>query len=111
MKEEDLRIGNYYIDEDGYEHQVSARDFSWMAWDYCRPIPLTEEWLLKFGFKWDGISYRDNGRYSIIKTKRGFDFGFEWEDYNTPIDYVHQLQNLYHALKGEELTIKQNDEK
>ena len=31
---------------------------------------------------------------------------FEIEDKNINIKYVHQLQNLYFALTGEELTIK-----
>jgi hypothetical protein len=70
------------------------------------PIQLTEEWLLKFGFKlnhnqrWYGL----DGFYM-----RKIDDKFETEvgecSYKT-IDYVHQLQNLYFALNDEELTMK-----
>ena len=74
---------------------------------FFKPIPLTEEWLIKMGFKYDNISYINKDFYNIVKTRRGFDFGFEYQDYNTPIDYVHQLQNLYHSLTGSELTIKE----
>lgn len=78
----------------------------------AKPIPLTEEWLLKFGFNkvksdyeeaetWDfyfGVLYFDmannsvkiNGQYCLSNIPK----------------YVHQLQNLYFALTGEELTFK-----
>ncbi len=65
------------------------------------PIPLTEDILLKCGFEkalngwWDKdeiFSYRDG--YFGFGTNR-----------HTKIDYLHQLQNLYFALTGEELKI------
>jgi hypothetical protein len=72
------------------------------------PIPLTEEWLIKFGFEtdkimfWNGVmsmGYYSDGFYycptSSIILKRGIE-----------IKYVHQLQNLYFALTGNELTIQ-----
>lgn len=76
-------------------------------------IPLTEEWLLKFDIKiniWEK-SYR--GKYYNFEIS-GVLFYF-FTDTNTieikgsPIfyKYVHQLQNLYFALRGEELTIKE----
>lgn len=70
------------------------------------PIPLTEEWLLKFGFKrfpWGlvkgNLLFKDDLKcsYLILQVGNGFD---------TKIRYVHQLQNIYFALTGEELTIK-----
>lgn len=77
------------------------------------PIPLTEEWLLKFGFEpYENIG---NRRLYHIET-----FIVESSIPAAPvyytssrelicfIEYVHQLQNLYFALTGEELTIKQD---
>ena len=72
------------------------------------PIPLTEEWLLKLGFKkteWDNFnSYRlmiGNNDYTIVLYSDG---NCEVGDIITcKIEYVHQLQNLYFALTGEEL--------
>lgn len=84
-----------------------------------RPIPLTEEWLLKFGFeiidevinkcyrkqlfKGDGymdyLSIIDRGVYIFMLTSN---YGKESVLANPP-KYVHQLQNLYFALTGEEL--------
>ena len=73
------------------------------------PIPLTEEWLIKFGFRktWFG--------YDIIST--GIEIEpLENEDYTICINaneyhigenfkYVHQLQNLYFALTNKELEL------
>jgi len=70
------------------------------------PIPLTEEWFNKFGiFKINDISFL-MGCYEIIYSKG-------WEHWNVilkhgtiaKIKHVHQLQNLYFALTGEELEI------
>ncbi len=66
------------------------------------PIELTEEWLTKLGFKsfckdWvcEGIIIHTRKRGYILKS-------------SVPIiKSVHQLQNLYSALTGKELTIKQ----
>lgn len=82
-------------------------------------ISLTEEWLLKFGFERED----QHGNFKIITGKyptwlhinlttlefaNGYDY--ECSGNETKCKYVHQLQNLYFALTGEELTI-QNGEK
>lgn len=79
------------------------------------PIPLTEEWLIKFGFSLT-ISNRDSGYKQYEINKNGFDILFSIECNCSPecfvenigidILYVHQLQNLYSCLTGEELTFK-----
>ncbi len=74
-----------------------------------QPITLTEEWLLKFGFEKRSIiqendSYYLNGEIVWV-TKKGFRY---FQNRNI-IQHVHQLQNLYFALTGEELTIKDNE--
>jgi hypothetical protein len=73
------------------------------------PIPLTEEWLLKFGFV-QGRNYpgwvllKDLEKGDYIDDNVLFEFFEPGYDH---IKYVHQLQNLYFALTGEELTIKE----
>ena len=65
-------------------------------------IPLTKEWLLKAGFE---RLFPTGSTYSL----RDFnvsDFGengIYHYDVKQPIKYVHQLQNLYFAMTGEEL--------
>jgi len=63
------------------------------------PIPLTEEILLKCGFKKrnDCEGYWLNG---ILFYKEIMS-----ENQKTKIKYLHQLQNLYWCLVGEELEI------
>lgn len=80
------------------------------------PIPLTEEWLLKFGFTFKRTdksntytlgsfraSYVTEGRF---KNKRYLTYGnaLTFEDFWN-CKYVHQLQNLHYSLCGEELEI------
>ena len=116
MKASELRIGNYILDNDDNVNEVDSDLIHYI--DCCdnnesgfEPIPLTEEWLVKFGVL-EGFGI---GLYHInindinilmIDLKGGFaDIGDEVTlKYN--IKYVHQLQNLYFALTGEELTIK-----
>jgi hypothetical protein len=72
------------------------------------PIPLTEGWLLCFGFKITRTQalyiYNEFGdQVSLNK----IDGKFELTYLATPIPYVHTLQNLIFALTNTEL--KQND--
>lgn len=77
-----------------------------------QPIPLTEEWMLKFGFEKydDGGELKGNDCFYGIK-KTGIVIGltpkFNLSGYKPAkrIEYVHQLQNLYFALTGTELEI------
>ena len=89
-----------------------------------KPITLTEEWLKRFGFKQikrydqsnDGTGYlwswsndviwfdkRENSQpfLSLYFRSRTTDK----DKYKNQLLYVHQLQNLYFALTGEELTL------
>jgi hypothetical protein len=74
-----------------------------------RGITLTEEWLLKFGYSQDrnGYSLEDKNSLSFSVTAEG-EYKPCWNDRvlsaGLTTKYVHQLQNLYFALTGEELT-------
>jgi len=83
-------------------------------YDY-NPIPLTEEWLVKFGFVFKGMGisgavcirhsghwYKNNNPY-FAGTKKPFDIFLQYGQ-GVDIGYIHQLQNLYFALTNEELT-------
>jgi len=72
------------------------------------PIPLTEEWLLKLGFERlpNTMTYNYSskcGSVSVFKMPNGnfFADGFIKD---VRLKSVHQLQNLYFALTGEELS-------
>lgn len=79
-------------------------------------IPLTPEWLERMGFvkntreEWDGpkIELEHSLEWFTIKGYGPDSFmlmGSEWT-MGKPFQFVHQLQNLYFAVTGEELDIK-----
>lgn len=75
------------------------------AIDTLRPIPLTAEWIEKFGFdKLPNQNKYDMDKFWACKLRNGNEWHFE--DLECIVKYVHQLQNLYFALTGEELAIK-----
>lgn len=108
MKAEELRIGNWVKDENGPyqikgEHLDEDNFPTIQTWE----IPLTEEWLMKFGFTWKNFAFRD-GTFTVRLHKEFYVFlSIEGvRPVQIKLDYVHQLQNLYFALTGKELTIK-----
>ena len=119
--EQELRIGNFVLipynksnkQEGFYEATISKiGDFgSYIKSEDYEPILLTEEWLLKFGFEWKQI--KDLSSYTLPKlelyhySSNNNKIFFEYADGEVELKYVHQLQNLYWVLCGEELTIKE----
>jgi hypothetical protein len=72
--------------------------------ELIKPIPLTEEWLIKFGFKKiNGCGYRKPNFKGSIWTNPGT---WRFNNFMVDVKHVHQLQNLYFALTKKELTIK-----
>lgn len=69
------------------------------------PVPLTEQWLSKLGFKPFVKDFQRNG--IIIHTRKR---GFILRKSVPIIKYVHQLQNLYFALKGQEIELNETDQ-
>jgi hypothetical protein len=114
MNAKELRIGNYY-DHNGEIKTVTPNTILevWEAKrNWCKAIPITEEWLLRFGFTF-GIKLQDfvKGKYQFIQLKNNILYGEFSEEgifyFNTKtkLQHVHQLQNLYFALTGKELVV------
>jgi hypothetical protein len=100
----------------------SGHDWEFVKEADLKPIELTEDWLNRFGFKVLG-----GGLYEKVASEKqpGYIIGFnhpagENHTYQlylgrivyshftgTQIEYVHQLQNLWQILTGEELTLKE----
>ncbi len=76
------------------------------------PIPLTEEWLLKFGFEYhhklgSRIFYNIGNLFAeICGDGRVAIYGTLKNELICFVSNVHSFQNLFFALTGEELTIK-----
>ena len=123
MTANELRIGNIikgigvnieWVVE-GFEGDCIYSDDGWRYLSYFEPIPLTEDWLLRFGFlrdtKYD-FELKVNGVlfYGMCDNSQPINTGIcilNLPESNINIKHVHQLQNLYFALTGEELTLKQ----
>ena len=120
MKANELRLGNWVICYDpssGKEvfNQIDILDLRLLCGELqskikIKPIPLTEEWLLKFGFEaeYENVYGNTQEFLQIEFTVKGYvKLADGYYHDSTPMLYVHQLQNLYFALTGEELTIKE----
>ena len=124
MKNTELRIGNW-VNAFGIEQEILIGVFYSKGADVwfvdhleikdIEPIPLTPEWLEKFGFE-----KNSDESYELI-TEQGVQFyaskdddykylsvgtlGLEQHLINKELEHVHQLQNLYYALTNTELEI------
>jgi hypothetical protein len=111
MKPNELRIGNYvayagsiwkvsgilppHPVKDFYTVELFDNGVVDAKLEDLQPIPLTAEWVKRFGLNQSNLVggiYTDGDLYITVDMPK----------------YVHQLQNLYFALTGEELTIKTN---
>lgn len=132
MDAKELSIGNtvYYHISDEIDSRkeldeistIDAKDLEWLSNhddpDY-KPIPLTEEWILKLGF--DKIASNHLPVYCkgniIIEDLSSIPIDMNFSirlAVSTSCSYgiksinsVHELQNTYWGLTGEELTIKE----
>ena len=113
MNANELRIGNYVetnIESKKYkEIDVNHLDISLLVQFKGRrykPIPITEQWLIDLGFTKPRsiiVEYKKNGFELYFITTDDF-YQAELGSFTIDVKFVHQLQNLYFALVGEELT-------
>ncbi len=126
----DLRIGNYVIynnKEIGTITEVQAFLFNngkvainqrldiFYHTENIKPIPLTEEWLLKLGFIFNGWNYDfENLRFHAQSKNEKGEFyntefyvkkGLEMVLVSFNVKFVHNMQNIYKELRGYELQI------
>lgn len=91
---------------------------NYTSYENVEPIPLTEDWLTKLGFtkiQEGDMAHPEIWRitYCRVLVETNFDLQnrdpceYRWFEGNTnvPLYYVHDLQNLFFALSGKELTI------
>ena len=128
----ELRIGNWIQTNSGILKVVNGINYEWEPMEHIvyddthigysndelSPIPITPEWLERLGFErkyknentihWVKFSAK---HLSFVITECSSLFGMEYKAYGADhcpqIFHIHQLQNLYHALTGQELTVKE----
>jgi hypothetical protein len=125
MKPEELRVGNWIADKAHNDvvftvygvtdYHVLIHPNEWEDIDNVQGIPITEEWLLKLGFEYGQSDDEEIGETGFIKRstsgdgvffkneKLDGDYHLYYPYNDAPCWQVHQLQNLYFALTGEEL--------
>lgn len=121
MKANELRIGNWVrLREHDAFIQIEQYQLCESELINVQPIPLTEDWFEKWEFYKDG-EYWSKGIFDYKYCFKYRDWANNWAFYQEYTDstdpkddgikypisfdihYVHQLQNLYFALTGEEL--------
>ena len=117
MKANELRIGNLIgcdiqtlivkavNDETVICHTMGGKPYT-LYFEDVYGLKLTEEWLVKFGFVYKSYGYGDS-EWKQWWFNGYFINGFRCATSNIEIKSVNQLQNLYFALTGEELTLQQ----
>lgn len=131
LKASELRIGNLIYDRhnarEGTIMRLNAGEMYPITYSFDKTfecsmpygttiegIILTEDWLLRFGFEsrerdvpaLDTIIYYILDGHEFIQdiNNKWFLGGYSWN--TNRFSYVHQLQNLYFVLTGNELEIK-----
>lgn len=124
MKNE-LRIGNYIQRNDlgdGHKRVERILELGEMTCTTTGPVkvicgylfdisgvPLSEEWLIKAGFEvGENSSWYEKGVLGISKSGSiAFHLEGKWCNYGSiKLEFVHEIQNLWHSLTGEELEFK-----
>ena len=116
----EIRIGNYLKNGFNQTIQIYGRISKYNTSGYqlktLKPIPITEDELIKLGFVYNGYNFdylnynfhcqfkNENGEFkntefSIKKDERGKNKIVI--SYN--IEYLHQLQNIYFSITNKEL--------
>ena|SRR5690606_35874333 len=114
MEETELKLGNYILDVENEVRQVMelSRGLIRTSCDrilltsQVKPIPLSKEILLKCGF--DSAEYNDYRHPVLIGTLTLYEGVAELhisDLYSVWVNNLHQLQNLFYCLCGEELEV------
>lgn len=122
MKANELRVGNW-VNNNEEDYQITSATIAQLERgdSEAKPIPLTEEWLVKFGFEFTN-NPNQYGWYKSVGNRvlcwcYSYTIGLEFKEgqcdeykdvlFDLECKYAHTLQNLYFALTGEELSYEQ----
>lgn len=125
MEAKELRLGNWVRTPAGYEQvidvmcdSINTMHYNGITYDDIEPIPLSPEILEKCGFEFVdsgyndfkevGVWYIDSFQFSqYLPGSYSCDFMYIYGDTGMcPLQYLHQLQNLFYSLTQNELNIK-----
>ena len=125
MTAQELRIGNIVSRRaektKWVNHRITAKEIS-DAFEFpnyfemhFEPIPLTQTWLTMFGFelmkfKMAGCKVYQIDNFRVLKTNKAANYSVTKKSLQsfyikTGVNTVHELQNIYFAVTGEELRL------
>ena len=113
----EIRLGNTYKIEMGdgtYKSDlINLEDLSNLLDDdlddFYQAMEISSKWLLNLGFiynDFEGLYEKAGFDIDILDGEYCHFYFCQYGDWYKEIKYVHQLENLYFALTGEELTYK-----
>ena len=115
MEARELRIGNLVYDLSNEliivhgidDIDVFNKNMGDIPLHSINPIPITEEWFDRFGYSICGFKHN----HLVVRGHRIWRCEGMWlcDKNGVIIKHVHQLQNLFFALTGKELELKQTD--
>jgi hypothetical protein len=120
MKANELRIGNL-VDYMGIEKPIAMIgvdsvmlfqknfDVIQSRLTEIKPIPLTEEWLLKLGAKKFDAGFVIDRFRLLYRSEYGYYYVINkyTNEYFSKVEFVHEWQNLFFAMNNQELTINE----
>ena len=96
----ELRIGNAFKHKQYGFVLLTKDDFVNFNLNDLNPIPITEEWLVNFGFEPCNLKQR----FRLGKLTYNISSGWFFGNKKIPKQkYIHQLQNTHFALTQKEL--------
>lgn len=109
----ELRLGNWievndkkyqviYLSENGcgYDHE------EFISFDRIQPISITNSLLEKAGFHKDDYGYK-NEKVALNQYEEVFHLRLpQGTGFGQGIKYLHQLQNLYFTISGQDLSVR-----
>ena len=121
MKSTELRVGNL-VSVDGknlpvtqiFEKGLNCGNVG-ALYELVKPIPITEEWLERFGFEiktgaWGKSAEIRIGRVRYVLYQNSDVWSINSIDgFRVDFKYIHTVQNHYFALTGEELNQNKED--
>ncbi len=124
MKATELRIGNWVNNGEQLDYVIGTSSMMDLMNEAqvnegltgLKPIPLTEEWLVRFGFEikkgaWGTSAEIRIGRVRYVLYQNGNVWSINPTDgYRVDFKYIHTVQNHYFALTGQELNQNKEDD-
>ena len=121
MTARELRIGNYinpkfpmkvvniFPDEVNADFEGNEGDVFEFKNEDIEGVPIDEEWLKKINLVsvgGDFVRFNKLRCFLLRRDNSGYYYGLPNNSMRTEVKFIHQLQNLYFALTGEEIEFK-----